>query len=314
MRSILKEERETAQVIKYLSKMLRRALNWGNNLVPINDEIALKTHELNIKYAKIIGDDYCRAFFQMKEEFDSTGVYYPDIDFNFLLWSLIPHAIQSALYFKENEKIPYDEIMVPRKDGGNYAAWAKITRIDKLPFDEKYYRYCGDMGRGSNKYNVFGWQFNTYWSDRLGWRQFTNREVELCYEFRNGLLPQEERNIDDYKYLIDKGYLIKENDQYKLNVVWCDNGEVHNNLLKVFPQASEELRSLLKDLDRESYELMRKNKPDHVDKICRVWTQNSATASLLRAHILKYLVDCNLLKEPKGHQRKAVTTIMGVRS
>lgn len=49
MRSLLKEERETAQVIKYLSKMLRRALNWGNNLVPIYDEIAFTEDFLKIQ-------------------------------------------------------------------------------------------------------------------------------------------------------------------------------------------------------------------------------------------------------------------------
>lgn len=282
----------------------------------IIDEIdnvrALRSHEIYEKYSKIIADYYCKNLFHMKDDIDRTGIYYPDNDFNYLLWSIIPYAVKEKLYFSENEKIDREEIRIPRKDGGNYIACALINKIQDLPFEDKYYHSCGDMARWSEKFKVIAWQFNTYWSDRSGWKEFNAREVELCYKFKSGQLPPEDINIDDYKLLIDKGYLIKQNDQYKLNVVWCDK-RVWDTLVGILPEASQELRGLLRDLDKECYELYKMNKPRQVDKICRVWSQNSAASQSLRPYILKYLLDCNLLMEPKEHQKKTITTIMGVR-
>lgn len=49
MRSLLKKEGETAQIIKNLSKMLRRSLNWGNDLVSISEELDFTEDFLKIQ-------------------------------------------------------------------------------------------------------------------------------------------------------------------------------------------------------------------------------------------------------------------------
>ncbi len=49
MRSLLKEELETSQIIKYLSKILRRTSNWSNDLITISEEIFLIEEFLKIQ-------------------------------------------------------------------------------------------------------------------------------------------------------------------------------------------------------------------------------------------------------------------------
>lgn len=49
MRSLLKGEAETSEIIKNLSKMLRRALNWDNDLVKLSEEIEFTMEFLKIE-------------------------------------------------------------------------------------------------------------------------------------------------------------------------------------------------------------------------------------------------------------------------
>jgi len=48
MKSVIKGERETATVIKYLSRLLRRLVNQSDNLIPVSEEL-----EVIQEYAKI---------------------------------------------------------------------------------------------------------------------------------------------------------------------------------------------------------------------------------------------------------------------
>ncbi|MGV8979759.1 sensor histidine kinase [Clostridium sp.] len=49
MRSLIKKEEETSEIILLLSKMLRRSLTWGDNLVTIKDEVVITEDFLKIQ-------------------------------------------------------------------------------------------------------------------------------------------------------------------------------------------------------------------------------------------------------------------------
>lgn len=276
-----------------------------------NNESVTKKHKLFEKYAKIIGECYCKELFNLKEKLEATGIYYPDEDFNYMLWTVIPYAIKKKLFLTESQKIKSEELYIARKDGGNYIAFAAIHNVDKLPFEGKYYGVCGDMTRIDKKFNCHAWQFNTYWCRRKGWQSFTAYEAELCYKYKNGLLPYSEDNVDEYKFLIDKGYLLKEESGYKLNVLWYENKEVLDKFNLALPAPSKECLSLIKNFDKEYYEIECENKPPHINKLVKYYCQNTAASAQFTAYVLKYLVDIGLLKEPEEHQKKTITTIMG---
>jgi two-component system sensor histidine kinase YesM len=49
MRSLVKDERETAEIIKYLSRIFRRALAWGNDWVTVGEEVEFVENFLKIQ-------------------------------------------------------------------------------------------------------------------------------------------------------------------------------------------------------------------------------------------------------------------------
>jgi two-component system sensor histidine kinase YesM len=48
MGSVIKEEHETSRVIKLLAKSLRRALTWGDDFVPVSEEVTFSTEFMEI--------------------------------------------------------------------------------------------------------------------------------------------------------------------------------------------------------------------------------------------------------------------------
>lgn len=49
MRSLVKKERETAEIIKYLSKLLRRSLSWGDDIITLEQELDFVKDYLQIQ-------------------------------------------------------------------------------------------------------------------------------------------------------------------------------------------------------------------------------------------------------------------------
>lgn len=263
--------------------------------------------EIYKKYADIVVDEYFLQFFNMEAQFRSLNIYYPNNDFNLLLWSVIPYAMKK-LNFSQLEKIPYKEVTTLRKDGGNYIALASIYKEIKKS-DEFNYNSCGDMYRSNDEFPILGWQFNTGWSNRaFDWRDNIMSDYIGLYHFINGNLRENNVNMDIYRRLIDKGYLIRIENGYKVNVVYCKNKEIKDKFIKILPSASEKLLKLGNKLDRVVYEIEKASQPIHMHKAIRYSCQNKLTA--LKTYVLKNLLDRGLLKEPTSEEAKGISTIL----
>lgn len=264
-------------------------------------------HSLYKKYADILVEEYFLQFFDMKEELDKVKIYYPNNDFNLLLWSVIPYAM-TKLRFSELEKISYDEVTTLRKDGGNYIAVASIDKeIEKS--DNFDYKFCGDMYRGSEELALYGWQVNTTWSNReFDWRDNLTNDYIWLYHFVNGDVVENNVNIDIFRRLIDKGYLVKEDNGYKVNVIYCENKKITDKFNEIIPSPSEKIIKIGSELDKASYEIEKFGQPLHIHKIIRYKCQNRLTS--LKTYVLKNLVDRGLLKEPNAEEAKGISTIL----
>lgn len=264
-------------------------------------------YEIYKKYADILVEEYFLQFFNMEEQFKSLNIYYPKDDFNLLLWSVIPYAMKK-LQFPELEKVKYDEVTVIRKDGGNYIANVIIQKeINKS--DDFRYEDCVDMFRSSEELEVYGWQLNTAWCNReIGWRDNLATDYISLYHFINGKLEENNVNLDVYRRLIDKGYLIKIENGYDVNVVYCKNKEITYKFKEIFPVPSEKLKNIGKKLDKDVYEIEKRGQPFHIHKIIAYRSQNRLAA--LQTYVLKNLVDRGLLKEPNPEEAKGISTIL----
>jgi hypothetical protein len=267
-------------------------------------------HSMYKEYADLLVEEYFLQFFNMKEDFKRLDIYYPNNDFNFLLRSVIPYAFVK-LKFSQLEKVTFDEVTTLRKDGGNYIARAAIQKELKKS-DDFDYEFCGDMNRNSEDLSILGWQINTTWTSReLDWRDNLTSDYAGLFHFINGELLENSVNIDVYRRLIDKGYLIKTEDGYSVNIVYCKNKEASDKFNEILPSPSEKLIKLGERFDAAIYEIEKSRQPVHMHKTIRYLCQNSLTT--LKTYVLKNLVDRGLLKEVNRDEAKGISTILFIK-
>ncbi|WP_042169632.1 RNA polymerase sigma factor [Paenibacillus gorillae] len=267
-------------------------------------------HRLFEEYAEIAVEHYFKPFFSMAEVFQETGVYVPEGDINLLLWSLIPYA-GKQLRFKELDRVADQEVTVSRKDGGQYAAYATIDREYDVSFDRKLYYFCGDMNRNSDELSLKAWQTDTWWSGRQGgWRDNLGSDFISLMHVINGDLPQNHTNIDAYRRLFDKQYLLRTESDLEVNIVYCKDKQTGERLHASLPQPSERIREAASKLDQAVYQLQVAGQPEHAHKYVGYWSQNSMAMGTMRTYVLKHLVDAGMLKIPDAHRQKGISTIM----
>jgi RNA polymerase sigma factor (sigma-70 family) len=279
----------------------------------IEDPSAAKSealHKLFAEYAEFLVERYFRRFFTMADAFLETGVYVPGGDANLLMWSIVPYA-GKLLTFKELDKVTAEETYVKRKDGGHYIATARIARDFEVSFDPRYYGVCGDMHRRSDEHAINAWQLDTHWCGREGnWRDCLLSDFVSLAHFIRGNLPQNEANLDVYRRLIDKQYLLQTDAGYEVNVVYCRDRQTGERLRSAIPKPSDEIREAGKKLDGEVYRINLEGQPEHVKPYVQFFSQNMMGNSIIRPYVLKALVDAGLLKEPEPHRRKGISTIL----
>lgn len=275
----------------------------------IEDSSLMKCEALHClfeEYAEIAVEHYFKGFFSMKETFQKTGVYIPGGDFNLLLWSLIPYA-GKHLYFKELEKVSHQEVSVRRKDGGNYVAFARINRKFDVSYDNQIYHVCGDMTRDPDG----TWQTDTWWSGRTGgWKDNPSSDFISLMHIIHGDLPENHTNIDAYRRLWDKEYLVRTESGFEVNIVYCKDRLTRDALHAAIPAPSERIREVAAKLDQEVYRLNLEGQPEHAHKYVQYFSQNCMSSGTMYAYVLKHLVDTGMLKVPEPHRQKGISTIM----
>jgi RNA polymerase sigma factor (sigma-70 family) len=279
----------------------------------IEDPSAAKSealHRLFGEYAGFLVERYFRQFFTMAEAFLETGIYVPGGDANLLMWSLAPYA-GKLLTFPELDRVTVEETFVKRKDGGHYIATARIARDFEVGFDPGLYMVCGDMERTSDEHGIYAWQIDTHWCGREGnWRDCLLSDFVSLGHFINGNLPQNEANLDVYRRLLDKQYLIRTDAGYEVNIVYCRDRRTGERLRAAIPQPSDDIRKAAKKLDEEVYRIHLEGQPEHVRPYVQFFSQNMMGNSFLRPYVLKALLDAGLLKAPEPHRQKGISTIL----
>lgn len=270
------------------------------------------SHQLYKKCAAEIADLHFEALMDIRKQVEESGVYYPEQDYNFLLWTLLPKNIEEQSWGSRPTGVSFNTVAPMRKDGGQYIAFATLERNVQpdLSFNPRYY-ICGTMNRSREGSPLYLWQLNTCWSDRQDWRYLTFKDVEVCHAFWKGDLSDDESNREQYAFLLEKGYIRKSEGGCQFNAVWIDSPDTLKRLNNVIPDLSHIYDSAIGNLYENLLKLKMQNQPKHLElQIAHIVRANTC-GGILTAHILKHLIDNGKLKEPLLHQKKTITTWMG---
>ncbi|MDD6769496.1 RNA polymerase sigma factor [Inconstantimicrobium porci] len=269
------------------------------------NEITAEKNELiesiNKKYGEILAEKYFAQFLNLKDKFEQSDIYYPDKDFNFLLWTLIPFA-RKKLTFNELNKINHDEISILRKDGGNNIIFAELDN-EIVTSDIKIFT---TMERSSDDLNIDGFQTNTKWIGRTNdWIDNKASDYVSLYHFINGNLIENEVTVSAYERLLDKQYLLKEDGSYKVNIVYCKKID---EILNLLPEPSDEIREIARELDDRIYEINKDGQPARMYKIIKYFSQNYL--STIFTYAIDYMLQHKLISLPAENQQKSISTLL----
>lgn len=275
-----------------------------------------RKHALYQESAAQLADLHFEAIMDVKADIEQTSLYYPDRDFNFLLWTLLPLNLEEQTR-RIGKLGPDREAVVPiRKDGGQYIAFSQLKGepIADLGFDPKRYYHNGAMTRRSGDSSLYLWQMDTFWSDRNaeGWRNLTYKDAQLCHVFQQGTLPDDGAHKEDYAYLLAKQYIVKTPQGYKFNAIWVDRPETAKQISAAIPDLSKIFAPVVTKLYEQMLQLAMIGQPKHLEpQIAYMTKMNTANGAII-PYILNHLVDNGKLREPLPEQRKTVTTWMGL--
>ena len=259
------------------------------------------------KYTKLFAEKFFAPILETITEIPEW-FHIPDNDINLMKWCLVcfmSHKLIAA------NGCDYSKYYIKRPDGGDYIAFATLDAKpdrDTSEADSDIYWSCGDMGRNNFSNGIWwkSWQFDCYWTGRTGgWRDNLNEDYDKIYFRLNNQLPETTANAESYARLLEKGYLIKNGDGYKCNLILCDN---ERKWLEYIPDATEEVRILSCEYAAEVEKAELIGQPEHMHELIK--SLSKTAAGMLHTRVMKALLDMGVLKLPTKEQAKGLCTIM----
>ncbi len=264
--------------------------------------------KIDPKYTKLFAEKFFAPVLESITEIPEW-LHIPGNDINLLKWSMVCFLCNELAV----ADISAEKFSVKRPDGGDYIAYASVDvkpDWDMSDAEENIYWSCGDMNRDRRNDEVWwkSWQLDCHWTARRGnWRDNLTEDYDKMYFWLNNQLPETASNAESYARLLDKGYLLKENGEYKCNLIICDSEKKWHEFL---PGATEEIKNLSREYAAEALKAELYGQPEHMHELLKCLTQNIACK--LHTRIMKQLLDMGVLKIPTEEQAKGLCTIMYV--
>lgn len=262
------------------------------------------------KAAKLIANDLYDELIQ-SDLLDVSGLYYPDQDRNFLMWSLLFYILAYSGEKLMENGISFAEAATIRRDGGVNIAYASIQKDDVTPtrYCENIKRWFGPCWNSTEKTTL--WLINSEWSNREmdfdNYARYIDRDLNLLGRFVSGDSLSEE----DYAFMAKKGYIKKRNNDFELAIVHICDTATRQKLIKVGDIVKEKYHNELKVLKDEYTKLVLDNTPKHLRKMQSYGLQYIFYADgWFLLYCAKELVGNGKLKMPTDKQRQSLTMLM----
>ncbi len=263
--------------------------------------------EIEPKYTKLFAEKFFAPILEGITEIPAW-LHIPDGDINLMKWCLVSFMAHKLNFYDENEASKFS---TKRPDGGDYIAFATLdVKPDWDTGNDASYIYlsCGDMSRAHISDDLWwkSWQFDCYWTGRTGgWKDNLGDDFDKMYFWLKNQLPETAANAESYARLLEKGYLIKNGDEYKCNLILCDS---ERKWLEYIPEATEEIKALFRQYAAEVEKAELIGQPEHMHELIRC--QSKSAAGALHTRVMKVLLDMGVLKLPTEEQAKGLCTIM----
>lgn len=263
--------------------------------------------EMKPSYPRLFAEKFFAPILEKITEIPEW-LHIPDNDINLMKWCLVCFMIHKLNVSDENELYKF---CIKRPDGGDYIAFATLDvkpDWDTSEAEPNIYWSCGGMRRENITDEIWwkSWQFDCYWTGRTaGWRDNLSEDFDkICFWLKNQL-PETTANAESYARLLDKGYLIKNSDGYKCNLILCDS---ERKWLEYIPEATEEIKELSCQYAAEVEKAELIGQPEHMQELIK--SLSKTAAGMLHTRVMKALLDMGVLKLPTKEQAKGLCTIM----
>lgn len=295
---------------KYLTNIYITNLPW---------EVCDKCFQIDREVAKEVCRQYVPVLKECFQNYREKGIYVPQDDYNYLLWSLVPLSltwkIQSAVRkeYSEEHALEGTHYQVKRRDGGDYIAMADVVRQETAP--QEWHDYinhlvvCGDMNR--SRENISSWSISTDFDTRkFDYNDNRIEDLEYLHLWIEGKLPKTEAVADKYIRLYQRGLLAQDGQKDQVNVVMVcaamEEGKGHWEFQNKLPEVPRELCSFIHKKCLEKAELRKPYYPAHMHKLVEHWSQ----AEVDRVMVLDELLETGELKPLTEQQKKGVMQIV----
>lgn len=245
----------------------------------------------------------------------SKGLYYPQGDINFLMWTLVFYiATISGEKFRD-DKISFEEVTTLRPDGGNNIAYASVENkdIEPIQYLENMKQWCGPCWNEID--DTILWQIDSEWSTRRvgqGYQDTIQRDLLLLRRY----LGEDLLSLDEYTYLAQRGY-IKIEDAAKispkstLQIVWIKDRSTKEKFLEIGDRIKEKYKEQFKILKAPYQKEMLEHMPKHLRKMRAYGLQYIFYSDgWFLLYCAKELVKSGKLRVPSEEQKMALTTLV----
>ncbi len=265
--------------------------------------------EINPKYTKLLAEKFFAPVLENITEIPDW-LHIPDDDINLLKWCLV--CFLSMKLDMQDYKYDKETFSVKRPDGGDYIAHATVDITPDWAIgdakDGYLYGFCGHMWREHIDNDIWwkSWQLDCYWTDRSGgWKTNKDEAFDKLYFYLKGQLPENISNVESYARLLDRGYLIKTENNYKCNLILCDS---HDKWWNYIPDADENTISIVREYAALALKAALYGQPPHMHELIKYY--NVGCACSLHTRVMKVLLDMDILKLPSKEQAKGLCTVM----
>ena len=272
------------------------------------------------KYGKMYKDAakyFCDNFYpKVFESFDSDennwGFFIDDNDKNFMKYNLVMLCCNFAYstdvedYWKTHHKLS-----VKRCDGGDFIAHAVLSDDCEKEEGKNLYWSCGSMSYGTEHYQKISVDCRFSNRSELTWRDDLSSDWESLYKFIKSGNDKNALEVEEYKRLCDKAYIIDDKVQVMAMISKEDNKyqDLENLIKEKTADISKDIMEYSKKFDEKYYELGKEYYPKNILPIFKLYSTNSLSGGHMIPYLVEEMLEREMLKSLTDMQKKSVFTV-----
>lgn len=169
----------------------------------------------------------------------------PDIlgpkDDNFRMWALMLYLIATSDTDCIEKPITFEQAATIRADGGHNIIIAAVDSEVGRKSLEVLEGHCGPCW--NNNGNLTLWLVDGKWSEKRVTEFYGGVNIERDLKLLNRFIKGESLSVDEYTFMLEKGYIVRSNGIYELGVVALLPGETKEKLLSLAHKIKNDILS-----------------------------------------------------------------------